>query len=92
MRVAAADALKAAVRKPDPEYNPIARQMRVAGEVEVEIRIGDTGDVDDVKVMSGNAMLSPSVVKAVKGWKFKPFEQGGKPATAVTMMKFNFKL
>jgi hypothetical protein len=40
----------------------------------------------------GNAMLTGTVVKAVKEWKFTPFTEDGKPAPAVAQMKFNFKL
>ena len=92
VRVATGDALKAAVKKVNPEYNPLARQMKVSGDVEVEVRITESGSVADVKVVSGNALLSATVVKAVKDWKFTPFEEGGKPVEAVTVLKFSFKL
>ena len=43
MRVSQPDAMKAAVKKVQPDYNPIARQMRVQGDVEVEARVSDAG-------------------------------------------------
>ncbi|MBM3788651.1 MAG: energy transducer TonB [Acidobacteria bacterium] len=92
MRVAAADAMRAATKKIAPDYNPMAKQMRVQGEVEVEARISEAGDVTDVKVVSGNALLTPSVVKAVKDWKFAPFLENGKASPAVAALRFSFKL
>jgi TonB family protein len=66
--------------------------MKIQGEVEVEVKITDAGDVADVKPVTGNAMLTSTVVKAVKEWKFTPFTEDGKAAAAVAVMKFNFKL
>lgn len=92
VRVATGDALRAAVRKPQPEYNPMAKQMRIQGEVEVEVKINDAGDVNDVKVVSGNPLLTAPVVRSVKDWKFTPFQQDGKASAAVTQLKFTFKM
>jgi TonB family protein len=86
LRVSMAEALKAAVKRPSPTYSPIAKQMRVAGDVEVEVNITKDGDVENVKVLSGNALLTAPVVKAVKEWKFSPFA-----SEAVTQLKFTFK-
>lgn len=92
MRVAQGEAVKAAVRKPAPEYNPVARSMKVQGEVEVEVAISEKGEVAEVKVISGNALLTGNVVKTLKEWKFTPFVNGGRPSAAVTQLKFSFKL
>lgn len=86
LRVSMAEALKAAVKRPSPSYSPIAKQMRVAGDVEVEVSITKAGDVDNVKVLSGNALLTAPVVKTVKDWKFTPFA-----SEAITQLKFTFK-
>jgi TonB family protein len=92
MKVATADGVKAAVKKVQPAYNPLAKQMRVQGEVEVEAKVTETGDVDGVKVVSGNSLLTPNVIKAVKEWKFTPFSDGGKNVPASVSLRFNFKL
>jgi TonB family protein len=86
LRVSMSEALKAAVKRPTPADSPIAKQMRVAGDVEVEVNITKEGDVENVKVLSGNALLTAPVVKAVKEWKFSPFA-----SEAVTQLKFTFK-
>lgn len=92
VRIAAAEALKAVVKKVQPEYSPMAKQMRVQGDVEVELKISDAGGVDDVKVVSGNPLLTQPVVRSVKDWKFTPFQQEGKPSPAVTTLRFSFKM
>ena len=92
MRVAQPEAMRAVVKKTQPEYNPIARQMRVQGDVEVEARVSDAGEVVDVKVLSGNALLTATVVKAVRDWRFQPFQENGKPSQAVATLRFTFKL
>ena len=92
MRVNQPDAMKAVVKKVQPDYNPIAKQMRVQGDVEVEARVSDSGEVTDVKVLTGNALLTPTVIKAVKDWRFQPFQENGKPIQAVATLRFTFKL
>jgi TonB family protein len=92
VRLTHTDALKNAVRKSAPEYSPVARQMKIQGEVEVEVRITEAGEVAEVKPVTGNAMLTGTVVKAVKDWKFTPFTEDGKAVPAVASMKFHFKL
>lgn len=91
VRVNHADAVKNAIRRPNPEYSPMARQMRIQGDVEVEVKIAESGDVAEVKVVTGNPMLSANVVKAIKDWKFSPFSEDGKPSAAVASLRFSFK-
>jgi TonB family protein len=92
LRVLTDDALKAATKKTPPEYSPIAKQLRIMGKVEVDVTIDADGNVENVKIVSGNAMLTPSVVTAVKKWKFTPFTQDGAPTKAITQLQFDFKM
>ncbi|MBY0372425.1 MAG: energy transducer TonB [Bryobacteraceae bacterium] len=92
VRVTAPDAMKAAVKKPQPPYSPVAKQMRIQGDVEVDVKISETGDVAGVDVVSGNAVLTSTVVQTVRDWKFTPFTQDGKPSAAVARLKFAFKI
>lgn len=91
VHVPASVALAAAEIKPQPEYSPLARQLKVSGDVAVELRIGTNGEVESVKVLSGNALLAGPVIKTLKGWKFKPFQSDGEPAVATTVLRFTFK-
>ena len=92
MRITSDDALKAVVKKVDPEYPPIAKQMRVTGKVTVDVTVDVDGSVADVKVTSGNALLTPTVLNSVKKWKFTPFMgSNGEPAKVVAAIDFDFK-
>ena len=44
-----------------------------------------------MKIVTGNPVLTGSCVSAVKRWKFKPFTEDGKPASAITTLNFDFK-
>jgi TonB family protein len=93
IRVASDDALKAAVKKTAPDYPPIAKQMRIGGKVSVEVVIDAEGNVEEAKILSGNALLTPSVVTAVKKWKFTPFTgPGGEATKVVAIIDIDFKL
>jgi periplasmic protein TonB len=91
VRVAGAEAMKAVVSRVQPEYSPIARQMKVAGSVEVEAVVDPSGKVESVKAVSGNPMLTQSAIAAVQKWKFTPFTENGQPAKAVATLKFDFR-
>jgi TonB family protein len=92
IRVATDDAMKAATKKIQPDYPPIAKQLKVAGHVQVEVTIDADGNVEAVKIVSGNAMLTQSVISAVKKWKFTPFTEDGAPTKAVASLEFDFKI
>jgi TonB family protein len=92
IRVSTDDAMKAAVKKTQPEYPAMAKQMHVGGKVEVQVTIDSEGNVEDVKILSGNALLTQSVVSTVKKWKFTPFTQDGKATQAVAALEFEFKM
>jgi TonB family protein len=91
VRVTTADALKAAISKPQPVFSAIAKQMKVAGKVEVEVVIAEDGTVEGAKALSGNPLLTSSAITAVKKWKFTPFEQDGQPAKANAVLSFDFQ-
>jgi TonB family protein len=88
-RVSTALALKAATNKPKPEYSAIARQMRVTGKVEIDLVVGADGAVEDVRIISGNPLLSAAAVAAAKKWKFGDLGQNGDKA--VVSLSFDFK-
>jgi TonB family protein len=86
------EALKAATSKPQPDYPPMARQLRLQGKVELEVSITSTGAVDNVKILTGNPALTGQAANTLKRWRFDPFLSDGKPARAVAVLAFSFKL
>jgi TonB family protein len=90
LRVTEAEAKKAAIEKPSPEYPLVARQLKVVGKVNLEAVISATGHVAEVRILSGNPVLTKPSVEAVKHWRFKPFQSGGKPVDAIAPLTFDF--
>jgi TonB family protein len=83
---------KAATVKIEPEYPAVARQIRLTGDVELEVTIDAAGSVDKVTVRRGNTLLAGPSVQAVKRWKFSGFRADGQPARAVGPIKFSFQI
>ena len=53
-----------------PQYDPIARQILLEGDVQIKLSIGADGTVQDVLRVAGPRLLSEPSVKAVKLWTF----------------------
>jgi protein TonB len=90
IRVAEADAKKAATNMVKPEYPALARQMGVSGLAVVQAEVGTDGNVEKVSPVKGNVLLSSAAARAVQQWKFTPFTSEGKPVKAVMVLTFNF--
>lgn len=91
-KVSGTEATDAVVTRVQPEYPPIARQLRVQGTVELDATVAGTGTVDKVNIVSGNPMLTKPAAEALKKWKFRPFTEDGKAVTAVVRIAMSFKL
>jgi len=90
LRIDEAQAKKAAIEKPAPAYPVTARQLKITGDVHLEAVVAADGSIEDVKILSGNAVLTKPAVEAVRKWRFKPFEADGKPARALVSLSFEF--
>ncbi len=90
LHIAEAEGKKAAIEKPAPVYPVTARQLKLKGEVKVEAIVTDAGAVSDVRIVSGNPVLTKPAVEAVKKWRFRPFQEQGKPAAAIVALSFEF--
>jgi protein TonB len=91
LRIGEAQARKAALEKPSPAYPLVARQLKVTGTVQVEAAVDEQGGVQNVKILTGNAILAKSVVEAVRKWRFTPFEADGRPSRAIATLNFEFR-
>lgn len=92
VRVTMAEAMRAATHHPQPEYARLAKETRIQGDVLVQLKISDQGDVAQVSALSGNTLLSSPVVRTVRQWKFKPFQFEGKPTAVTTNLRFSFRI
>jgi protein TonB len=86
------EAMNAVQSRVEPEYPSIARQLKVQGTVELEALVGESGRVEEVKIVSGNPVLTAPATAALKKWKFAPFTDDGKAVKALAPVNFNFHL
>ncbi len=84
-------AMARVAKKVTPDFPVAARQLNVQGQSEVQVVVNAQGDVEDAKVVKGNAMFSQSSLAAVKQWKFTPLMKDGQPEKFSTVIVFNYQ-
>jgi TonB family protein len=80
------------VHKVNPVYPPDAKKARIQGKVELDAVIGKTGEVEQLKVVSGPQQLQQSALDAVRQWTYKPFLLNGEPVEVKTTINVNYTL
>jgi protein TonB len=81
------------IEKPQPEYPEIARAARLEGKVILQAVIGKAGQVEEVTILkSTNKVFDESALAAVKGWKYKPALQSGRPVAVYFTIVVDFEL
>ncbi len=71
----AEDAKRALLKRYEPAYPELARQMRLGGSVLLQILIEADGHVSKVKTVSGHPLLAGAAEIAVRTWKYAPAGQ-----------------
>ena len=80
------------LRKVEPAYPTMARQMRIQGLVRFQAVIGKDGEVQDLKFISGPRVLERAASDAVKHWVYRPTLLNGRPVEVSTQIDINFTL
>ena len=75
-----------------PSYPALAQHMNVQGAVVLEALIGSDGSVQNLRKLSGPAILSTAAEQAVRGWKFKPVYQNGQAVETRATITVNFTI
>ncbi len=74
-------------------YPNMARKAGIEGRVIAMVYVGETGDVEDVKIIKGlDAGCSEEVERVLRDSKFKPGSNQGKAVKVKMAMAFQFKL
>jgi TonB family protein len=76
----------------NPSYPASAKVDGISGTVELHFKIGPTGDVHDIAVVKGPAILAQAAVQAVRDRKYKPARVDGVPTETDASAIFDFKL
>jgi protein TonB len=80
------------LKKVSPHYPAQALQMHVEGSVQLQATISKDGSISNLKILSGDPLLSRAAQDAVKQWKYKPYYLDGEPVDIQTQITINFKL
>ena len=81
-----------AIYQPRPAYPQIAIIAHIQGTVVLQAIIGKDGAIQDLKVMSGNPMLIPATLNAVRTWRYQPTLLNNEPVEVLTEIDVIFKL
>jgi len=89
-QVATASAMARVTKKVAPDYPHAAKQLNLTGQQDIAVVVSATGDVEEAKVVKGNAVFSSASLAAVKQWKFTPLLKDGQPTKFTTVLMFNY--
>jgi len=78
--------------KVNPKYPADAKKARIQGTVVLDAVIGKTGQVENLKVVSGPSELQQSALDAVRQWTYKPYLWNGNPIEVETTIKVIYTL
>jgi protein TonB len=73
-------------------YPALAQHMNVQGSVVLQAVIGTDGVIQNLRVLSGPAILSSAARQAVLEWRFKPVLQDGQPVETKAKITVNFTI
>ena len=75
-----------------PSYPALAQHMNVQGSVVLQALIAADGSIQNLRVMSGPAILSSAAQQAVREWRFKPVFQNGQAVETRATITVNFSI
>lgn len=76
----------------EPNYPVLAKEMKVQGAVILQALIGKAGNIQNLRVLSGPAILSEAARQAVRQWHFKPYYLSGQAVETEARITVNFTI
>jgi protein TonB len=76
----------------DSTYPLLGPRMKVQGSVVLQAVIGADGNIENLRVISGPAVLTAAAQQAVRQWRFKPYMQNGEPVETKATITVNFSI
>jgi protein TonB len=92
MELSPAAAEDSLVHRVEPDYPEEARKQQIQGAVVLDVHINQDGAVQELKLVSGHALLAQAAMDAVKQWRFKPHTVNNHPVEMQTRITLNFRL
>jgi protein TonB len=92
VNISAGVAVGMLLQKTQPIYPPIAKAARVQGTVVLQATISKSGTIENLKVVSGPAMLTQAALDAVRTWRYRPYLLNNEPVEVDTTINVIFTL
>jgi protein TonB len=80
------------VSRTPPVYPPIAIAAGVSGTVVLAATISKSGLIENLRVLSGPAMLRNSAMDAVRNWRYRPYLLNNQPVEVETTVNVVFSM
>src|ERR1700678_13579 len=92
-RIAAAPVATTEVQQTvDSNYPLLGKHTSVQGSVVLQAVVGADGTIEELRVLSGPAILTAAAQQAVRQWRFKPVLQHGQPVETMAKIVVNFSI
>ena len=91
LSTAGAPELRQTIEK-DSGYPLLGHHSRVQGSVILEAVVAADGAIENLRVVSGPAILSAAAQQAVREWRFKPYLQNGQAVETKARITVNFTI
>jgi TonB family protein len=78
------------VHKVRPVYPPEAMGMHVEGNVVIDAMVTTQGEVEELKLVSGDPRLARAAMDAVRKWRYTPYSLNGIPIPKQTRITVSF--
>jgi TonB family protein len=78
------------LHKVQPIYPAEARRMHVQGSVVIDATVTAQGQVDELKLVSGDPLLAQAAMDAVHRWRYTPYSLNGQPIAKETRITISF--
>jgi len=75
-----------------PQLPQLAQHMNVQGAVVLQALVGSDGEIENLRVLSGPAILASAAEQAVREWRFKPIVQNGQAVESKATITVNFSI
>jgi TonB family protein len=76
----------------EPVYPPLLRRARVEGDVVINAVIDKQGNVVDAQAVSGDDLLVPAAMDALRRWKYEPTVLDGQVFSVLLRVTISFRL
>lgn len=80
------------IQRVEPKYPSLARQTHVSGTVIIEAVLDESGNVVEMKVVSGHPLLLQAALDAVRQWKYEPTYLNDVPVAVQMNISVTFAL